>query len=777
MKRRVLPAVALVGVLALAAGALRGQEITDDQIDEAIRKGCQYIVGMQKPDGSWPIGKLGREANANNVMCMLALAYAEYPPSSDVMKKGIKAMLDEDLTKSDSQSYLTAFRMQACAKLLKIVDREARELVLDCLKKDADALIKGQTTDGGWGYRLVGGPKFADFSNVQICMLGLGEAVNAGLELPKEPFLKAQQLYIDQQMKDGGWHYGRQVNNAWPWTTDQAMPTYGSMTAAGVASLFITRDYLYPGLGCPCRGGRSNYKENKVDKAIDRALAWLGERFTPDENPKANNWPDYWLYSCERVGLASGIKYFGKYNWYAEGASRFLARQDANGAWGHVIRDGNWNTPASQAWAMLFLIKGRAPVLMNKVQFEGAWNLHPQDLKNLAVYVGNIKEQTFAWQIINLEAPVDEWHDSPILYLSPESTVPLTDEHKKKLRKFTDDGGTIFFEASCGNAAVRTWWKTVAAEIWPEFEFRNIEKDHAVWTADSQMTSSVPGLMEMTDGVRTFIFFALNDVSCAWNTIQIGKRMDAFQFGNNLYAYATDRAKIRSRLMGSTQSKNKAAQLKQLAVGPRQDLAVARLKHGGDWNVSARYRLVEKLVARVNGGCGTSLTAAEPASPSDAALPQTALLYLTGRTGITLGDVEQQALKQRLAAGGFVLADACLGDERFQRAFTAFAESMGWTVKRLPDDHPIVTGSMGAATGHDLAKGVKFTFHALAKATSPLRLELYGLYAGDRLVGVYSPRDLMYGQANLRAFGNIGYDAPSAQMIVENALLYATAQK
>ncbi|MBN2584019.1 MAG: DUF4159 domain-containing protein [Planctomycetes bacterium] len=776
MKRRVLLVASVGAMLVAAASGSWAQEITDDQIDEAIRKGCEYIIGMQKDDGTWPIGKLGRPSNANNVMCMLALAYAEYPTNSEAMKKGIKVLIDEDLTTSDSQSYLTAFRMQACAKLLRQVDRETRELVLACLKKDAEAMVKGQTGDGGWGYRLVGGPTFADFSNVQICMLGLGEAVNVGLELPRETFLKAQQLYIDQQLQDGGWHYGRQVKDSWPWTTDQAMPSYGSMTAAGVASLYITRDYLYPGLGCPCRGGRSNYKENKVDKAIERGLVWLGERFTPKENPKANNFPDYWLYSCERVGLASGIKYFGKYNWYAEGATRFLAGQDAKGAWGHVIRDGNWNNPPGQAWAMLFLIKGRAPIIMNKLQFEGAWNLHPQDLKNLAAYVGNVKEQTFAWQVINLDAPVDEWHDSPILYITPESIVQLSDEHKQKLRKFTDDGGTIFFESSCGNSTVRNWWKAAAQEIWPEFEFRNIEKDHPVWTADAQMRGPLPGLMEMADGVRTFIFFALNDVSCAWNTTQVTKRADAFQFGINLYAYATDRAKIRSRLMGATQNKSKAEQMKQLAVGSRRDMAVARLKHGGDWNVSARYRLVEKLVARVNGGCSTNLVAAEPASPSDAALPQGALLYVTGRTGITLSDAEQQALKQRLAAGGFLLADACLGDERFQKAFKAFAEGMGWTLKQLPDDHPLVRGSMGAATGYDLGKGVKYTFHAVARAGSPLRLELHGIYAGDRLVGVYSPRDVMIGQAGLRAYGNIGYDIPSAQMVVENVLLYATAQ-
>jgi hypothetical protein len=292
--------------------------------------------------------------------------------------------------------------------------------------------------------------------------------------------------------------------------------------------------------------------------------------------------------------------------------------------------------------------------------------------------------------------------------------------------------------------------------------------------------------MEMSDGVRTFIFFTLNDISCAWNRTQITRRPEAFRFGGNLYAYATDRAKIRSRLMGVTRSKTRAAEMKLLKAGPRSALTVARLKHGGDWDVSARYRLVAKLVQRMNAGCGTTFVAAEPAPAGDAALPTGAVLYATGRVDISLSEAEQAALNNRLASGGFLVVDACRGDSRFQRAFKTFARKMRWTLKALPDGHPIVTGSMGGATGYNISKGMKYTFHAFARARSPLRLDLQGIYAagkgdegdvgekGEKLVGVYSPRDLVYSQAGLRAFGSIGYDVVSAQKVAENILLYAT---
>ncbi len=772
MAPRLLSALVAAGLVCLAGSAATAQEITDDLVDEAIRKGVEYLVGMQKDDGTWPTHKLGD--NANTVMCMLALAYAEYDPKSEVMQKGLEALLKADLTTERSQSYLTAFRCQALAKLLKQVDHEKKRLIRARLAQDAANIVKGQTEVGGWSYQLGGGSALGDFSNIQICMLGLGEAVKAGLELKREPFFKAMMLYMDRQQEDGGWNYGRKVHDAWPWTDNQALGTYGSMTAAGVASLYICRDYLYPGLGCPCRGGRSNYKANKVDLAINAGLRWLGDYYKPNKNPRGTHHTMYWHYSCERVGLASGIKYFGGHDWYKEGTRYVLDRQDGNGSWGHVIRDGHWNSSPGCAWALLFLIKGRAPILMNKLQFDGAWNYHPHDLKNLARYVGDRKEQTFAWQVITIEAPVDEWHDAPILYITPESIIELTDEQKKKLREFTDDGGTILFEASCGSLEVRRWWKMTAREIWPEFEFRPVDDEHPVWTADLNVRRPLRRLQEMSDGVRSFIFYAPTDISCAWNTAAVTRRGAEFKFGLNLYAYATDRAKIRSRLARATFKKTRQEEFEKIKVEAPRPIHLVRMKHGGDWNVTSRYRVLEKLAARLREGLGIETTVHEPAAPGEEGFPKDAVVYATGRVDVSLLPDGREALKQRLADGAFLLVDAALGDARFRDDFETFAGEMGWTLERLPEDHPILRGSFPGATGHDLTGPVQFTHTAVSQATGPLRLDLRGIYSDGNLVGVCSPRDAMYGQAALRAFGSIGYREASAQQVVENVLLYAT---
>ncbi|GAG47009.1 unnamed protein product, partial [marine sediment metagenome] len=238
---------------------------------------------------------------------------------------------------------------------------------------------------------------------------------------------RVQDLYLLWQNEDGGWPYGRGRLNP-----DRRQNSYGSMTAAAVASLFITRDYLYPGIGCPCKGGKSTGRVPQLDKAIDGGVDWLAENFAGDRHPKYSTPARrvlYWLYACERVGLAAGLKYFGGHDWYAEGAEYLLSEQGR--------RSGRWGQVYQTCWAVCFLVKGRAPILFNKLKFKGLWNNHSRDVANLARYIGNLKEQPIQWQIITLEAPVEEWHDAPILYISAESRLRLTDEHKAKLRRFT----------------------------------------------------------------------------------------------------------------------------------------------------------------------------------------------------------------------------------------------------------------------------------------------------------------------------------------------------
>ena len=157
-----------------------------------------------------------------------------------------------------------------------------------------------------------------------------------------------------------------------------------------MATLFITQEYLHGNDGIDCHG-------NIVDPNIEKGLDWMADHF--DEIYTAAtmfNHPYYGLYGIERIGAASGRKYFKDIDWYKNGAN-YLVSPDLRGAVG-----GMYATPS---FALLFLVRGRAPVVMNKLQYdidlhgdkppskEGNWNERPRDVANLTTWIGKQNER------------------------------------------------------------------------------------------------------------------------------------------------------------------------------------------------------------------------------------------------------------------------------------------------------------------------------------------------------------------------------------------------
>jgi len=767
-------------LVALLSSPLAAQ-VTDEQIVVSIERGVRHLLDTQTDQGWWTPGAetpvySRRYVGGNEVCAMLALAYAGVSMNEPKMKKGFDALLKLEM----GHTYVCALRIMVIAKVLPKLRREQAALARQVMKKDAAFLIDTQRDNGAWGYpayeansdppRINRNDTWWDFSNTQIAILGLSEAARAGLEIPAATFKKAQDLYLKEQFPDGGWDYGHEFGGR---NIHRDSP-YGSMSAAAVASLFLTRDLLYPGIGCPCRAGRSSGRVPAVDRAIDKGLEWLGQYFSAGEHPavvaggsaRLRGWLFYWLYSCERAGLASGIKYFGTHDWYAEGARVIVRMQQ---------RDGGWGRNNLTCWAICFLVKGRAPILFNKLRFDGEWNTHPRDMANLVGYVSKQKEQPLQWQIINLEVPVAEWHDAPILYITAESKLELPEDQKRKLREFTDTGGTILFEASCGNRAAKGSWERLLAELWPEFELKRIDRDHPLWSADQKIAGRLPVLFGMSDGVRTFMIVSWSDISCAWHRLSVIREPILFELGGNFYVYATDRRPLRARLAEKRVMTRKSYTDATIRVGPHDALTVARVKHTGDWYTGRNYHLRDRLAAAVAEWSELKLAVGDAAAPSDLKPGDVRLAWLTGRQSVGLADDELAALKAYLSGGGFLLAEALMGDVRFDAEFRALAGRLGLKMRPVGKDDPLVTGKLDLASGFDVGT-VKFKFALRGARIGKLEPELYLLYLGEKPVGVYSPFDLSYCQTGMDAFDCRGYEAEDARAILTNILLLASTR-
>jgi hypothetical protein len=515
-------------------GAETASQVSAVDVAKAFQRGREYLVGLANPDGSFG-GSGGSESGIGGISAFIfmTLACLDEDPATPHMSKGLDYLLqvDADQGFGSRQGYCVPIRIIGLSHMYSKLQGEKKDAVRRKIAEDVTRLVKGQATNGGWRYMLKGGSDH-DFSVAQWPLLAFHEANLAGIEFPLDSLRKARDLYYKCQNPDGGWHYNVKG------------PSYGSMSAAGAASLFILNDVLDPSAGCPCTSGYSRPPDKENKRRMDLALGWLDKNFSSSENPHSKDQPGagrtlYWLYIAERVGLASGYKYFGDHDWYKEGAARIVASQ-MNGRWGDTV-----NT----CFALLFLFKGRAPLLFNKVQFDGDWNSHPRDIAFLTRYIERLQEQPLRWQVVDLKAPMEELREAPILYISANSppTWDQAPEALKKLREFTDTGGTILFEASCGNPKVRKWFMDFAKKVWPEWSLQTLAPEHDVFNQPMPLKAR-PALQGIDDSRRTIVFYSPDDVSCAWQAKGMASKDYLLKWGINLYTYATKHSPLRPRL-------------------------------------------------------------------------------------------------------------------------------------------------------------------------------------------------------------------------------------
>jgi hypothetical protein len=291
----------VLGAAAAAPAAQKGG-VTDDAVRRAIDQGIQYIIKQQRDNGFWDDKKYhhANEACGHSELCLLTLIFCGEHPNREYVTKGLNAVAGRDIT----HTYSVALRVMALAHVQNKLIEEKREAVRKALKRDVRWLVATQGREGGWGYTGVRGDKpstrYEDFSVSQLVVLALREASLAGIEIPRSTWQRIQNRYFRYQHRDGSWSYIN-ANDA---------EGYGSMTAAGLATIFITLDNLNAASGCPCRGGRSGRHDPEIDRRIDAALAWLEKHFQATKNPngksRRENRVHYWQYSVERVGAAAG---------------------------------------------------------------------------------------------------------------------------------------------------------------------------------------------------------------------------------------------------------------------------------------------------------------------------------------------------------------------------------------------------------------------------------------------------------------------------------------
>ena len=226
----------------------------------------------------------------------------------------------------------------------------------------------------------------------------------------------------------------------------------------------------------------------------------------------------------------------------------------------------------STSFALLFLSKGKTPVLISKLvhgswpreNLDLDWNNDRNDLKNLVAHASKeiFHRQPLAWQTVDLmmaaqppgkrnvpteddlAAVTAELLQSPILYITGHRS-PLrrfTAIEKKLLKRYVDNGGFIVAEACCSSRDFDEGFKDLVAEVWPDSEFAPLPAEHAVWTSPTTVAPGQPyTLWGLNQGCKTILLYSPQDLSCRWESgkVEDPRCIQAFRLGLNIIAYAT----------------------------------------------------------------------------------------------------------------------------------------------------------------------------------------------------------------------------------------------
>jgi hypothetical protein len=572
--------VAAVGTMCCSAPAPPApDQRAPDKVGIAIDKGVDYLKKLQQKvddnQSNWEHSELMNRIWPGGATCLvtLALLTSGVPADDEVIQRALPFIrgLNPKLT------YVIALQTMALAEVGAAKDR-------DLIQKNVNLLLEGRMYKGqklvGWSYSKAGHIQ-SDNSNTQFALLGLLAGRHAGVKIAEADWREIQEFYIDSQVilkpdpPQGGWPYH---------DPQGGIPLSPTMTVAGLAGLWITGHELAVGRQKPNEktGVAEKCGQYEEDEALARGMRWLGKNFVFDLSDHVHKATFYNVYGIERLGRLSGQRFIGGHDWYREGCELLCGlkketalAQAADGSW--QTGQGYDNMPVlSTSFALLFLARGRTPVLISKLAFDtpgankGAnWNRKHHDARHLVEFASKalFKKQPLAWQVFDprsADLNDNDFEDhltillqAPILYFSGHEGPILTPRQIELLRRYVNQGGFIFAEACCGDRAFRERFAKLMVKVFQDdAPLTPLPANHPIWAAPMRLDPKEVVSSDKEEdrvqcvkhGSRTAVVFSPQPLAGFWEESRFMPQNDlaprtrgelAYRFAGNVIAHAT----------------------------------------------------------------------------------------------------------------------------------------------------------------------------------------------------------------------------------------------
>lgn len=709
---------------------------SDEQVDQAIQRMKRYFYATQDPrSGGWPqlVYDNGPQHGGETALATLAMLMAGESPQDPRLARAIDYLKNAQLT----GTYAVALRAHVWAQLSD--DYHA------LLENDAKWLLAAADAQSRFRY---GAERegHANHSTTHYGILGLWESAKRGVAVPANFWDQAQRSFLEERNRDGGWGY------------EDATPSYGSMTAAGLTALLIAQQQLYHDRVKP---------QPQIARAIDEGLRWLDTRFDGNLNPGSAGWSYYYLYAVERVALASGVRFLNKQDWFAAGAQFILNEQVADD--GSAKAGSIGGDPIDTAFALLFLARGRVPIWATKLALTGqASNNRPNDLNALTNYLSDLHEAEVNWQTLSIDAPPEQWLATPLVYLASDEALELTGAQKQAIKRYLDLGGTLLANPDDGSEKFSRSIRALAQELYPQGSMRKIPPEHPLFSVLHHVPNAAGQLSGLSNGTRELILLAERDWGFAWQAEQPAGNSLAWKVAANLWGLISDRGLLPNRLVERFEAKQPRERTGRLAIGRAiytADPALS-LPEPAAWEPLANH-----LFNRTGLEIALRDIALEQIGDSD--LP---LIHVTGIEPVELTDAQRRALAAYIKRGGTLLVETVGGQGLFAAAFEKdLTLALGGVYAPLTADEPIISGR-GIQGGYDNRTPAyrRFAVKTLGATQRP-RLGAY--FVDSRPAAIISREDLSQGVLGINHWGILGYQPDTARRLMTNIVLWAAQRK
>lgn len=282
------------------------QDSMERRVNGAVDRAAEWVAKQQAADGTWwldPSHPLGRTA-----LSTYALLHAGRGKDDPAVKRALTFLgLDGDYDRPIAVK--STYEAGCLLLLLHALGPKSKPKIHRICKW----LVETVHSSGLWAYPA-GTP---DLSNTQYAVMGLKVGMLHDFKAPPKLWTKLEDGTLALQHASGAFRY------------NSGTLYRATMTHAALLSLSIAEEAL----------GKKK-PESAIAAAIEKGHQWYEKNYMIEHPPFGEGYDmgnlHYYLYGIERYATWFGKKTIGEHDWYKEGATFLLDRQNDDGSWGNV---------------------------------------------------------------------------------------------------------------------------------------------------------------------------------------------------------------------------------------------------------------------------------------------------------------------------------------------------------------------------------------------------------------------------------------------------------